>query len=128
MARILMAEDDMMIALALASALEHSGHQVQIWSNGKLALAAMDEFDPDVIVTDLNMPEMNGVELAKAVKSDLKRSQTRIILVSAYSTEQVVKTSRPGTFDAVLAKPVSADDILRCIAGLTGEEMSAPKS
>jgi len=113
MARILVAEDDLFIALAYEAVLIAEGHEVHSCENGKLALAASSEFQPDLLLTDLVMPAMTGIELARALRGAPVRPDLPIVLVTAYPQE--VLAAEPDLFDAVIRKPVSHEAVAACV-------------
>ena len=82
MARILVTEDDSHMLRVLAMWLGRNGHEVLEASNGKMATRILTTASVDMIVSDINMPEMNGVELAQWVRSE-KGLDTPMILLSS---------------------------------------------
>lgn len=68
MARILVADDDAYIVRVLTMWLTRHGHEVVTAANGDAALAALSESDVDLIISDMNMPLLDGVGLARAVR------------------------------------------------------------
>src|SRR6516165_8085495 len=81
--RILVAEDDVMVAHSLRMALAVDGHSVEMAEDGQQALARFESGKHDVVVTDFRMANMDGLELAEAIK---KRSpSTPVILLTDYN-------------------------------------------
>src|SRR5665213_570098 len=68
--KILIAEDSPTQALQLQHILESQGYQVHVAANGRLALEATQDFVPTLVVSDVVMPEMDGYELSRRIKSD----------------------------------------------------------
>ncbi|MBC7667443.1 MAG: response regulator, partial [Gemmatimonadaceae bacterium] len=66
MQKILVAEDDILLATLHEITLSEAGFDVLVCRDGQQALEAMDAFDPDLLITDFFMPRMNGGELIKA--------------------------------------------------------------
>ena len=87
MANVLLAEDSVTQAKAIQLMLEEAGHTVKWASNGREALDAMRISLPDVVVTDLEMPELNGLQLVEAVRQDF--SSIPVILLTAHGSEEV---------------------------------------
>ena len=83
--RVLLAEDQNMVLGALAAllALEEDMEVVGQARNGKEALAAALEQKPDVLITDVEMPEMTGLELASEIQS--RRLETRVIILTTFA-------------------------------------------
>ena len=108
--RVLLADDERAIAITLADDLRRVGFDVETASDGKEALARYRAGRFDVVVTDLNMPGMTGMELLDAIK----RSETaaEVIIITGYGTiDSAVDAMRKGAFDYVL-KPFNNDEIL----------------
>ena len=82
---ILIAEDSRTQAEQLAFMLEQRGYRVAATANGKLALQAAQAQKPALIISDIVMPEMDGYELCKAIKSDEKLKDIPVILVTTLS-------------------------------------------
>ena len=86
MSRILVVEDSPDQAKLITALLKSEGHNVDLTANGREALSALDKLEPDLILTDLDMPEMNGLELVQAVASD--GCTVPIVLMAAFGTEE----------------------------------------
>jgi CheY-like chemotaxis protein len=105
---VLVAEDDPLVLDVVETALDMAGYTVLTARNGYEALRILEERHVDLIVTDIRMPEINGVELAsraRAMQPDL-----RIVLITGFA-DAVSKTSH-GT---LLHKPFHAADLVRTI-------------
>lgn len=112
--KILLAEDSEDVRDVMVQILTRAGHTVRAVENGLLALAQIELFQPDLIVSDIAMPELNGVEMGIALR-DAKVS-TPILYVSS-STEDPAYAGRieqiGNTY--VLRKPVRLPDLLKKI-------------
>lgn len=108
--RILLAEDDRMLRMLTINMLTKEGAEVSAYENGKLALAAYSPEKFDLVITDLMMPEMNGHELTRKIRS--WSSETPIIAVTAavvgIETDQFIAEGA----DYVIPKPVSKAALL----------------
>ncbi len=108
--RILLADDERAIAITLADDLKRAGHQVTVASDGAEARQALHKTSFDVLVTDIRMPQVSGVELLE----ELKRSDapTEVIIITGYGTiESAVDAIKKGAFDYIL-KPFDNEEIL----------------
>lgn len=111
--RVLVADDDIQMQIAIKSTLERSGHEVTVVTNGIEALTAVDQEPYDVIISDQRMPEMGGQELLQALQS--KGIVTPLILITAYGTiNQAVEAMQLGAADFI-TKPFSLDELERVI-------------
>jgi DNA-binding response OmpR family regulator len=80
MTRILVAEDDRHLQRVISLWLERNGYQVFCAEDGETALRIFGELSPDILITDVNMPNMDGMTLAKAVLGESSRPVGVIIL------------------------------------------------
>jgi len=86
MATILVAEDSATQAVQIRMLLETAGHVVDVATNGRAAIGSLSRDLPDVIVTDLNMPEMDGLQLVEHVRSH--HSEVPVVLMTADGSEE----------------------------------------
>jgi DNA-binding NtrC family response regulator len=112
--RILVVDDDESLRWVTQAQLQQSGFQVDAAANGKEALAKIQETPPDLVITDLMMPGMSGVELLKNIRADYP--EIIVILVTAFGTvENAVEAMKAGAYDYI-TKPVNVEE-LRLIVG-----------
>jgi len=102
---ILIAEDSRTQADLLGFLLEQHGYRVTIAANGKQALEAAQAQKPTLVISDIVMPEMDGYELCKAIKSDEKLRDTPVILVTTLSDSQDVIRGLECGADNFIRKP-----------------------
>jgi DNA-binding response OmpR family regulator len=103
--RLLIVEDQEDCALALAKRLEMAGHEVRVCNNPCSALLAAPEFQPDAVLLDIGLPEMDGWQLAPLLREAMAEKQTVIIAISGYQTENDLMLSRHAGIDHHLPKP-----------------------
>jgi len=108
--RILIVDEEKEIRETVSLVLSEEGYETAIASTGKEALNYLNENDFDVLITDLRMPEMDGIEL---IKKSLKICpQTSVIIITAHaSVESAIEALRIGAFDYIL-KPFDFDDLI----------------
>lgn len=110
MAKILVADDEVTSVAIMKKVLEDSGHTVSTVTDGKMALAKIKQFEFDVLVTDFNMPGMNGIQLTKEVLE--LESDLIVVLITAYATiKSCVEAIKLGAFD-YLTKPINKEELL----------------
>lgn len=80
---ILVVEDNQDISLLLKLLLESVGYQVKTVSNGKEALKEVETIQPQLMLIDIMMPEISGIEVSRAIKEKSEREDLPILLVSA---------------------------------------------
>ena len=116
--KVLLVEDERMLAEILADTLADHNFEIKTADNGEVALAAWRGFRPDVIVTDIMMPQMDGYTLVKSLR---KQGCTAPILylTARSATEDVVKGFELGGND-FLRKPFAIDELMVRIRALAG--------
>ena len=87
MARVMIVDDSPTELVAPRAILEEDSHEVQSANDGEAALEIISEAPPDVVVTDLQMPRMNGLELVKHLRRT--HPQIPVILITAYGSEEL---------------------------------------
>ena len=98
--RILVVDDDAYVREATEEILLRRKYKVETASDGKAALAKLDEADFDLILSDIKMPVMNGLELLEAAR--LKAPDTHVIMMTAFGTiEDAVEAMKKGAYDYV---------------------------
>ena len=116
MSRIVFCEDDPMIRKLVQAALRSSTHDVRFAENGKLGLALIAEVRPDVVFSDVAMPEMDGFEMADAMRERAALAHIPIVFMTAsVQREQVEEAFRHGA-SAHLAKPFTVSELRARIA------------
>ncbi len=107
--RIAVIDDEVNAAQALETLLREDGYEVQSAHDGAAGLQLIEKLDPDVVLTDLRMPGMDGLELLQRVKQ--MRPDTMVLLMTAYGTvKTAVQAMSPGA-DDYLAKPIDVDEL-----------------
>jgi DNA-binding NtrC family response regulator len=111
--KVLIAEDDEMARNKLAREIKKEGFSVLTAENGRIAFELFVEENPPIVVTDLKMPEMSGLELLIRVKQILPKAQ--VILLSAYGDmDTVIQALREGALDYI-KKPIELDLLTRAL-------------
>lgn len=124
MKRILVVDDERQIIRMLRASLQSSGYEVLTAGNGAEGLQQFQSGRPDLIVTDLAMPEMNGLELTQAVR---QADQTPIIVLSVRETDAMKVKALDEGADDYLTKPFSMPELLaRIRVQLRRTETSEP--
>ena len=108
--KILVVDDEAAARTPLAELLRQEGYEVETAADGFKALGRMTEFEADLVLTDLNMPGMDGVELLRKVKET--HPELPVVLMTAFGgVETAVSAMREGASD-YLTKPVNTDELL----------------
>jgi two-component system, OmpR family, KDP operon response regulator KdpE len=107
--RILVVDDEVQITRVLRAALQASGYEISTASNGVQALDVFLKMPPALVITDLSMPEMDGIELTREIR---QRSSTPIIVVSVRNQEQEKIRALDEGADDYITKPFSIQELL----------------
>jgi two-component system sensor histidine kinase RpfC len=111
--KILVAEDLPGNAKVLKGVLEGAGHEVEITSDGEAALSSLERTRFDIALLDINMPEVNGYEVAKLYRvGHIGEWRLPIVALTADATSETERLCREAGMDAVLTKPVEAAQLL----------------
>lgn len=111
--RILLVDDEPHVRATIAEMLRSAGHTVSEADGPVAGLARLAEHPMDLVLTDLGMPEMSGIEFAHAVKA--KTPNVPVVLLTGWGNRRVTTDTMRGTVDAVLGKPVGLQELLRCV-------------
>lgn len=109
MKRILVVDDERQITRMLRASLQGSGYHVTVAGNGAEGYECFQSDRPDLIITDLVMPEMTGLDLTRAVR---RLAQTPIIVLSVRDTDAMKVTALDEGADDYLTKPFSMPELL----------------
>ena len=104
--RILVVDDNTDAAESMAILLGVYGHTVEIAYDGPSALQMVQSFKPDLVFLDIGLPGMNGYEVARRIRDELRMSHVKLIALSGYGTENDQLRSKESGFDRHLVKPV----------------------
>ena len=113
---MLVVEDDQSLRVVIRMILEIAGYDVLEARNGRAALESIEARPPDVILADMRMPIMNGVELVNHLRSDARTASIPVVLMSGLLTD----SDGSSVADAIVAKPFEPADLLGAITRLLG--------
>lgn len=115
-ATILVVEDNADARELLAFILKLEGFNVTTAADGRIAIRKIDEYPPDLIVTDINMPNLDGIQMIRILRS---RENFRIpILVMSACSEKIVEAAMAAGADASAGKPVQIEMMLKIVRHL----------
>jgi two-component system response regulator AtoC len=110
MRRVLVVDDEENQRLVLRTLLKRQGYEVETAASGEEALALVDTFGPDVVLTDVRMPKMGGLDLLATMKA--KGNEATVIVMSAYgNVDDALEAIKAGAYDYV-QKPFKHDEIV----------------
>ena len=111
--KILVVEDNRIMSDVIRFNLERAGFDVSVCGNGRQAVELLDCERFDVIITDYQMPIMDGEELCRHVRQDLRHADVPIIMITAKGFElDVVRLTEELSLSKILSKPFSPKEVV----------------
>jgi DNA-binding response OmpR family regulator len=115
MNRILIIDDDADVAIIVRNILEFEHFVVFSASNGKEGIALASQYQPDLVLCDLNMPVTDGYEVLAAIKRDDKLADIPVVFLTGLTERHQVRKGMILGADDYLTKPVDAEDLLKTV-------------
>jgi len=109
--KVLLAEDDSTFRLLIKFKLEENSYETYIANDGQEAISLIEKIKPDLIICDIMMPYLSGLEILERTKNDLGYNMPFIIISSAGQEGMVMKAFELGAVD-FLTKPFSINELL----------------
>ncbi len=107
---VLIVDDDIRLGDSLTDILETTGHDIKFVSSGKDALSTIKKSEYDIILMDIRMPGMNGVETLRHIKE--QSPNTSVVMMTAFAEDELVSQAREEGALQILSKPLDIDKIL----------------
>ena len=114
-ATILIVDDSKTVRTMVRSALEADQHQVMEAADGRAALAELDRNPADLVITDINMPEMNGFELVRALRGRPAERFTPILVLTTENGDDMKQRGRAAGATGWLVKPFDPERLLEVV-------------
>ena len=115
--KVLVADDEQVIANTLAIILNQAGFEARAVYSGEKAVEALDSFQPDMLITDVIMTGMTGIEAAIATQAKLPSCKILLFSGQAATADLLEKARQDGHEFEILAKPVHPTDLLAKLRG-----------
>ncbi|WP_018151036.1 response regulator [Leeia oryzae] len=125
---VLIADDHLLVRIGIKSLLQHMGnfHVVAEAENGRTALACQQQFKPDIILVDIAMPELSGIEAAQQMRQ--VDPEVKILILSAYDTEDIVRQALAAGVQGYLLKDFALNELSDALHQvLQGETYISPR-
>ena len=116
--RVLVAEDDRDTALTLMMILRDEGHDARAVHSGRTVMAAILDFDPDVVILDLHLPDISGWQIAGTIRSRRAKPPLLIAITGYYTKGADRILSQLTGFDHYVVKPCEPKELLRLLEPL----------
>jgi len=109
--RVLLVDDNVDAAETLGMLLTALGATISVAHSGRAALAALDTFDPDTVLLDIGMPEMDGYEVARTIRAQPRHADVLLIALTGWGQQDDQRRSRAAGFDHHLVKPPNIEKL-----------------
>ena len=116
--KILLIDDEELVTKSLSRALQKEGYEVRVCRSGQDAISETKKERPDLLICDIRMPELNGVETINKIREFLKNSNQRDIpeiLITGYADEDATKAAESLKVREYIYKPFDLRDFLACV-------------
>jgi len=113
--RVLVVDDSTDSAELLGLLLEQAGHQVRLAATGSAAISAAPEFQPDVALVDISLPDTDGYALVRALRAQQELARCRFVAVTGHDGQEAVARSLAAGFDQHLVKPLDLAAVLAAV-------------
>jgi two-component system, sensor histidine kinase len=109
--RVLIVDDNVDGAYLMAAMMQMYGHQTRIAYTGQSALDTMVEFQPDFVMLDISLPDIDGYEIARRIRQNTQFKDVKLIAATGYGLESDRQKSKEAGFDHHLLKPMEPDKL-----------------
>ena len=121
MAKILIVEDNALNIKLFCDLLAAHGHEPEAVTDSRFALDAARQFSPDLVITDIQLPHVSGLDLIRMIRKDEQLSRVPIMAVTAYSTSEDEERIRSAGAQAYVSKPISVVRFAEAVDNLLQE-------
>ncbi len=116
--RVMVVDDSLTMRKVLGRVLERAGFEVIVAKDGMDAMQLLQETTPDVILTDIEMPRMDGFGLARNVRDDVRTANTPLIMISSRTADKHQNLAKEIGVDAFFGKPVNDEELVSKVTEL----------
>ena len=109
---VLVVDDSLTMRKVLGRLLEREGFEVLIAKDGMDAMQVLQQYTPDIILTDIEMPRMDGFGLARNIRDDARTANTPLIMISSRTADKHQNLAKEIGVDAFFGKPVQDDELI----------------
>ena len=115
--KILIVDDSLTVITFQKMMLREEGYELVTAANGKVALEMIKKAPPDLVLLDVMMPEMNGVDCCKQIKADVATKHIPVIMVTTKGNQTMVTSAYAAGCDDFITKPIDKVELLHKIKG-----------
>ncbi len=120
--RVLVVDDDLSIQRVLVQTLELEGYEVATASDGEEALQSLQGELPDVVILDVMMPKLDGLDVLKRMRADARTQTVPVILLTARSSQEDIWEGWQSGVDYYMTKPFDVEELLRFLGHVLNPE------
>lgn len=110
--KALVVDDSLTMRKVLGRLLEREGYEVLVAKDGMDAMQLLQESTPDIILTDIEMPRMDGFGLSRNIRDDIRTKHTPLIMISSRTADKHQNLAKEIGVDAFFGKPVQDDELI----------------
>ena len=125
MAKILIVEDNALNIKLFCDLLAAHGHEPQAVTDSRQALDAAREFTPDLVITDIQLPHVSGLDLIRLIRADEQLKEVPIMAVTAYASIGDEERIRGAGAESYVTKPISVARFVQEVDSLLGRKQPA---
>jgi len=125
LAKILIVEDNALNIKLFCDLLAAHGHEPRAVTDSRLALDAAREFIPDLVITDIQLPHVSGLDLIRLIRADEHLKEVPIMAVTAYASLGDEERIRGAGAESYVTKPISVARFVQEVDSLLGRKQSA---
>jgi two-component system chemotaxis response regulator CheY len=115
---ILVVDDSSMMRMTISKALESAGYNVLVANDGYIGLTKLDETQVDLIISDLNMPNINGLEFIEKCKQKPQYKFVPIVMLTTESQSEMIEKGRKLGIKAWIVKPFDPEKLIKAVTML----------
>ena len=116
--KVLIADDEENIVISLEFLLRQAGYDLRIARNGEEALRLVESFQPDLVLLDVMMPQINGFEVCRRIRQNPEYTQMKVIMLTAKEREVEITKGMALGANAYVVKPFSTKELMRDVKQL----------
>lgn len=120
MKRILIAEDEPHIVLSLKFLMAQAGYAIDVVADGQAALDALNLFQPHLILLDVAMPLIDGMEVCRRIRATAEFAHIKIVMLTAHGSGKDVEKGLSMGANAYITKPFSTTELVQTVRKLVG--------
>jgi DNA-binding response OmpR family regulator len=117
--KILIIDEDKFITRLYVSGLDEAGYDIEVASSGEAGLTEVKEFQPDLVLLDIILPEMNGIEVLKELKKDTETAHIPVAMLTNIQTQETAtKASEAGSSEYLVKVQYTIEELVKKVGDI----------